>query len=57
VLIVVLAHPLPTVASETAPTALPKTASDLPLVGLLGALFLALGLGLKMARTYGVVLQ
>jgi len=57
VLIVVVAHPLPTVASETAPTALPKTASDLPLVGLLGALFLALGLGLKVARAYGVVPQ
>jgi hypothetical protein len=52
VLVVVLAHPIPTMASETAPTALPKTASNLPLVGLLGALFLALGLGLKVARIY-----
>jgi hypothetical protein len=51
VLLVVLARPLPTVASETAPTALPKTASNLPLVGLLGALFLAIGFGLKVART------
>jgi hypothetical protein len=37
-------------ASEPAPTALPKTASNLPLVGLLGALFLFLGLGLRVAR-------
>jgi hypothetical protein len=55
VLVVVVARPLPTMASETAPTALPKTASNLPLVGLLGALFLALGLGLMMARTYSAV--
>jgi RNase P/RNase MRP subunit p29 len=56
-LVVIMANPLPTVASEAAPAALPKTASNLPLVGLLGALFLALGLGLKVARTYGVRLQ
>jgi hypothetical protein len=57
VLIVVVAHPLPTMASETAPTALPKTASSLPLIGLLGAFFLALGLGLRVTRTYGAFLQ
>jgi hypothetical protein len=56
-LVVVMAPALPTVASEAAPTALPKTASDLPLIGLLGALFLALGLGLKAARTYGAMLR
>jgi hypothetical protein len=36
--------------AEPAPAALPKTASDLPLLGLLGALFVALGLGLKSVR-------
>jgi hypothetical protein len=37
--------------AEPAPTALPKTASDLPLVGLLGAFLFALGMGLKAVRT------
>jgi len=36
--------------AEPAPAALPKTASDLPLLGLLGAFFVALGLGLKSVR-------
>jgi hypothetical protein len=58
VLVLVVAQPAaPTMAAETAPTALPKTASDLPLIGLLGALLLALGVGLRMIRTYGVVSQ
>ena len=39
-------------APEPAPKKLPKTASDLPLVGLLGALSIALGLALKAVRTY-----
>ena len=42
--------PAPQVA-EAAPAALPKTGSNMPLVGLLGGLFLALGLGLKAVRT------
>jgi len=37
--------------AEAAPAALPKTASNLPLLGLLGAFFVALGLGLKGLRT------
>jgi RNase P/RNase MRP subunit p29 len=36
--------------SEPAPQKLPKTASDLPLVGLLGAISIALGLALKAVR-------
>jgi len=40
-----------TAAAEPAPTKLPKTGSNLPLVGLLGALLIALGLGLKAFRT------
>ena len=38
-------------APEPAPKALPKTGSDFPLLGLLGALAIALGLGLKAVRT------
>jgi RNase P/RNase MRP subunit p29 len=38
-------------APEPAPTKLPKTASNLPLVGLLGALSLILGLAIKAARS------
>jgi len=38
-------------APEPAPTKLPKTASNLPLLGLLGALSIALGLALKAARS------
>jgi LPXTG-motif cell wall-anchored protein len=37
--------------AEPTPTRLPKTGSDFPLVGLLGALSIALGLGLKAVRT------
>ena len=37
-------------APEAAPAKLPKTGSDLPLIGFLGALALALGLGLKAVR-------
>ena len=40
-----------TAAAEPAPTKLPKTGSNLPLVGLLGALLVALALGLKAFRT------
>jgi len=36
--------PVQTAAAEPAPTKLPKTASDLPLVGLIGALFCSLSL-------------
>jgi len=39
-------------APEPAPRKLPKTASDVPLVGLLGVLSIALGLALKAVRTY-----
>lgn len=38
-------------AAEPAPTQLPKTGSDFPLFGLLGAISIALGLGLKAVRT------
>jgi hypothetical protein len=38
-------------AAEPAPTALPKTASNLPLLGLLGVLAVGLGLALKVVRT------
>ncbi len=48
------AAPAPAAAApapaEPAPAALPKTASDLPLLGLIGAFFVALGLGLKSLR-------
>ncbi|HMD19098.1 MAG TPA: LPXTG cell wall anchor domain-containing protein [Alloacidobacterium sp.] len=46
---VVPAAPAPTVA-EAAPAPLPKTGSELPLLGLLGALSLLSGLGMKMIR-------
>jgi RNase P/RNase MRP subunit p29 len=45
------AAPVETDAPEPAPTKLPKTASNLPLVGLLGALSLILGLAIKAARS------
>jgi LPXTG-motif cell wall-anchored protein len=45
------AAPVETAAAEPAPTKLPKTGSNLPLVGLLGALSLILGLALKAARS------
>ncbi len=40
--------------AEPAPAALPKTASNLPLLSLLGAIFVALGLGLKSVRAIKV---
>jgi LPXTG-motif cell wall-anchored protein len=40
-----------TAAAEPVPTRLPKTGSNLPLLGVLGSLSLALGLVLKAART------
>jgi hypothetical protein len=48
----VRAAPAPAAAEpvETAATQLPKTASDFPLIGLLGALSIALGLGLRSVR-------
>jgi len=55
ILVVFLPAPAPAPAAdapaEPAPAALPKTASDFPLLGLLGAFFVALGLGLKTVRT------
>jgi RNase P/RNase MRP subunit p29 len=45
------AAPVEADAPEPAPTKLPKTASNLPLVGLLGALSLILGLAIKTARS------
>jgi hypothetical protein len=44
------APPVETAAAEPAPTKLPKTGSYFPLVGLLGALSVALGLALKAIR-------
>jgi hypothetical protein len=38
-------------APEAAPAALPKTASELPLAGVLGGMLLALGLGIKAVKT------
>jgi hypothetical protein len=53
VLYVPVAAPAPveTAAAEPAPTKLPKTGSNFPLLGLLGAFSIALGLGLKALRT------
>jgi len=45
-----VAAPVETAAAEPAPTKLPKTGSNFPLLGLLGAFSLALGLGLKALR-------
>lgn len=42
--------PVKAAAAEPAPTKLPKTASDLPLVGLLGAIFCAASLGSAILR-------
>jgi RNase P/RNase MRP subunit p29 len=55
-LLIVKAEPTPAPAAvETAAAApqkkLPKTASDLPLVGLLGMVFIAASLGVKLLRT------
>jgi len=44
--------PVETAAAEPAPTKLPKTGSYFPLLGLLGAFSLALGLGLKAVRAF-----
>jgi len=43
--------PVETAAAEPAPTQLPKTASDLPLIGLLGLLFCGVSLSLTAVRT------
>jgi len=52
-ILVVIAVPVaaPAEAAEPAPTALPKTASYVPLMGLLGALFLALSLTAMAIRS------
>lgn len=51
-ILVVMAAPAPppAQAAEAAPAALPKTGSELPLIGLLGALSMLSGLGLKVIR-------
>jgi len=54
ILLVVEAAPAPQVAEAApapapAPAALPKTGSDLPLLGLLGLAFLTLGFGVRFA--------
>jgi len=54
VLVVVPVTPVETAAAapmEAAPTKLPKTGTPLPLIGLLGVLLMALGLGVKVVRT------
>lgn len=43
--------PAPVTVASAAPTELPKTASYLPLIGLLGSLFLLLSFGLKVLRS------
>jgi len=54
ILVLVLAAPAPapveTAAAEPAPTTLPKTASELPLIGLLGMLFCGLSLATMALR-------
>lgn len=52
VLVVPVQQPAPTetAAAEPAPTALPKTASELPLIGLLGMLFCGLALATMAVR-------
>jgi hypothetical protein len=54
ILVVPAAKPAPveTAAAEPAPTKLPKTGSYFPLLGLLGILSIALGLGLKALRAF-----
>jgi hypothetical protein len=42
--------PVQTAAAEPAPTKLPKTASELPLLGLLGMLFCGLSLASMVVR-------
>ena len=51
VVFVPVAHHEPVETAEAAPTKLPTTASNVPLIGLLGALFCALGLIVMMIRT------
>jgi hypothetical protein len=43
--------PVETAAAEPAPTQLPKTASDLPLIGLLGLLFCGVSLSITAVRS------
>lgn len=52
VLVVPVEKPAPveTAAAEPAPTKLPKTASDLPLIGLLGMLFCGISLATMAIR-------
>jgi len=45
--------PVPVQTAAVAPETLPKTASQLPLIGMLGLLALVLGLGLRAARVRG----
>ena len=56
-ILVAIAQPAPppveTAAAESTPTKLPKTASDLPLIGLLGAFFCVLSLMSMAIRTIG----
>lgn len=49
-IIIAVVTPPATPAAETAPAELPKTASDLPLIGLLGLTSLGAALGLKLIR-------
>lgn len=52
-ILIVVAAPVsapPVQTAEAAPTALPKTASQLPLLGVLGALSLLAGMGLRINR-------
>jgi hypothetical protein len=56
-ILIVYAPAPPPPTPEAAPAALPKTASEMPLVGLLGTLFLALGIAIRMARTYQAALR
>ena len=50
-ILIAVAIPAQTAPAEgTAPEKLPKTASELPLVGLLGLLFLGTFFGLKLVR-------
>jgi hypothetical protein len=44
------AAPVEAAAAEPAPKQLPKTASDLPLIGLLGLLFCGISLSVSVVR-------
>jgi len=50
ILVVLVTRPIPAAAPEAAPTALPKTASKMPLVGLLGLLSCGLAMGIRKLR-------